>query len=591
MLNLNKVATFTYIIGILFIAFIIRLNKLDRVGYINKEFYEVPLLSAYHNDPNPFNIQKGSQKIEEISQSRLPYYINTLFFFVSLPHKMRHPALLHARFTSVLFGILCVFLTYFLAKDLYNASVGIFTSFLVAISTYHAGFSRFALTTGDIYVSFFTILSLWLFFKGIKENNQRFLLFSGIATGLACASKFTALLLIPVFFLFLFFYNNKKTKFSFENMKNTKINLLLISLFNIFAASLLIFISILWYGRWFNVEISNRILSIFLVSTICYMFGLFIIIFRISPAFEYAELPMIFVNVILMTVIFTFIGSPVHLKPELMIAATERLREYTYNNNSNLHRSFFYIIEIIFFKLGFPFNVAFFSGLFYTLLNIKDKTNLFLFITIAVFLVIFSFATVVGAFYLMPIMPLITAVSVNEVSRYFKIIKTKKIKISLIFILCISVALQLFNILKISPYYHLDGFKLGRNFIGSNKLSFVTYDGIKDCVEWIEKHVPDNSRVAFVYDNKEFKEIWGKKYSIRMRKQILRNISLYNDRDTIDYNYVFDENGLNEYDYLVVSSIYKQESIKYICNVNLVYTVKHAGLELYNIYKYIRQAS
>lgn len=111
------------------------------------------------------------------------------------------------RFFGALFGIGCVFLVYLLGKKLFNQKVALFASFLFAFDGLPLVMSRIGMN--DIYLLFFTLLTLWLF---LRENYS----IAGLTFGLALSSKWTAVYLLPVlgvWWLLKFFQQKKNKRF------------------------------------------------------------------------------------------------------------------------------------------------------------------------------------------------------------------------------------------------------------------------------------------------------------------------------------------------------------------------------------------
>jgi len=113
------------------------------------------------------------------------------------------------RFFGALLGTVCVFIIYLLGKELFNQKVALLAAFLFAFDGLPLVMSRIGMN--DIYFLFFTLSSFWLFLK--KKP-----LLSGLAFGLALASKWTAFYLLPVLALWRlmeWFKQERKKKFNF----------------------------------------------------------------------------------------------------------------------------------------------------------------------------------------------------------------------------------------------------------------------------------------------------------------------------------------------------------------------------------------
>ncbi len=109
------------------------------------------------------------------------------------------------RFPSALFGVLTVFITYFLVKRIFyksnNANIyAILTSFILAISPWHIMLSRAAFEANI--ATFFIITGIWLFLGGVQEKKW-YLLFSATSFALSIYTFNTARVVVPLIVLML----------------------------------------------------------------------------------------------------------------------------------------------------------------------------------------------------------------------------------------------------------------------------------------------------------------------------------------------------------------------------------------------------
>jgi len=570
---------------ILCIAFILRFHDLGAVEYICDEPEDIPVALAFFEQPNPFDLQ-NSQKTKDPTQAILPFYIGSTVFWLGLPHKLNWSLLWYTRIPFAFIGWMSVIMVYFLGRELYGTKTGVLGAFLLAISTYHVGFSRCAITTGDVCVCFFTITSLLLFFRGIKEKNLKYLLSCAIVAGLACASKFSAFLLVVVFFLF-FVFLEKCNFFKMNNMRVRK-NVLFITILNVVMIALLVSVSTLWYKKYFNSEMGERMLrSVFLVAVV-YVTALLFFMRKIKLLYRPEEVPVVFFNMVLMCIICTFFASPIHLKPELFLGALKWFMEFGYNSMIiNEQGSLFNVFSIIALRMGFPINVLLLSGGIYIFKHRSEKSNALILIALFVYLTFFISLRFILSWYLMPIIPLIIIVCAKQIVLLFEIFKQKRIRTLFVSLFCISILGQIINLLAITPYYHLDGYKWGRQFVGYNKPSFTHFEGIKGCIDWLEKHIPDNSTVGYIVNAKKFISSWGADGSNKAFWNVEIYSKLYSVNDTILYKNIRNLEESQICDYVIVSSIYGRDLLEENKHFVLSYRVQQAGLELYKIYKRI----
>ena len=116
-------------------------------------------------------------------------------WFTSLFYKLFGLNEFSARFFSCLLGIGTVLVTYFLGTSLFGRWIGFISALVLMSSSHFIHFSRFGMM--DVPVTFFISLALYFFWLGREKN--RYLIFSGIAVGLAVMTKsFAALIIFPI---------------------------------------------------------------------------------------------------------------------------------------------------------------------------------------------------------------------------------------------------------------------------------------------------------------------------------------------------------------------------------------------------------
>lgn len=103
--------------------------------------------------------------------------------------------LIWGRILSAFFGVMCVYLTYLLAKRLYNERTGIIAAVLVAVNYRHVLNSHFALP--DIYNAFFLLVSLVLSLRLVTNPSKKTYLFAGLGVGLFLSTKFHIYSILP----------------------------------------------------------------------------------------------------------------------------------------------------------------------------------------------------------------------------------------------------------------------------------------------------------------------------------------------------------------------------------------------------------
>lgn len=109
------------------------------------------------------------------------------------------------RFFSFLFGIGGLIVLYFLAKELYNRKIALYSIIFLGINSYHIYYSQ----EGRMYALLFftTTLSFYFLAKFLKERNLKWALWLGFSAGLMINSHFFGLFtLLSIYFVLLGFF-------------------------------------------------------------------------------------------------------------------------------------------------------------------------------------------------------------------------------------------------------------------------------------------------------------------------------------------------------------------------------------------------
>jgi len=106
-----------------------------------------------------------------------------------------------ARLPSALAGLLTILFVYLIGKNLYSRKIGLLSALTLTVSNYLIWISRTALL--EAVMIFFVVLSIYFFIKAWSET--KYLIYWGVALGLAFLSKYIAFFLIPVYLIFILF--------------------------------------------------------------------------------------------------------------------------------------------------------------------------------------------------------------------------------------------------------------------------------------------------------------------------------------------------------------------------------------------------
>jgi len=123
------------------------------------------------------------------------------------------------RFPSAIFGILSLFFIYKIGCQLFNKKIGLISSFLLAISTFHIFYSQEARPYSLFLLM--TLLSFYFFIQILKINNKWYYLGYAIANILLCYSHLFGLFVImsQVIYFALFWKKYKQQRLKFAGVQ------------------------------------------------------------------------------------------------------------------------------------------------------------------------------------------------------------------------------------------------------------------------------------------------------------------------------------------------------------------------------------
>ncbi len=126
-----------------------------------------------------------------------------IFALGHLVFKMFGDSLLTLRIPFAILGLGSLVLLYLFSRKLFDEKIALIALAIAAVNTYLTWIGRIGLQ--EELVIFFNILSLYLLTK--VEQRRIFFIFWGIAFGLGVLSKYTAVIILPVSILYLWYFN------------------------------------------------------------------------------------------------------------------------------------------------------------------------------------------------------------------------------------------------------------------------------------------------------------------------------------------------------------------------------------------------
>jgi hypothetical protein len=581
-----KIANIILITLILLFSFFLRFRGIGQLEYLGDEIDDIKTSFAYAKDLNPF-LQENSFTSQEMNQARLPFFLTSLFI-KALPLKyLDWSSAFILRIPFIILGVGIILLTYFMGRSLYDEKCGILAALLLSLSSYHIGFTRIAVTSGDTMVGFFFLLSLLLFFTGIKKRNARFLLVSGFTTGLACASKFNAGVILLIFPVYLFILDKTKNKI-LNSENNSNIDTIpskyfTLTVINVASVIALLVFSFLSSHKHLSHLKAHNIFLAYLVFSFAYIFSYILTLSKHRFIFAKKEFPSLFINILLTAIIITFIFSPTHIKAYNIYSMWNDLIFRSWTSDFLRQGYVINIVLIIFIRLGIALSLLFMIGFIKSMYQYRDYSNLFVNVATMLFLIMLFSVRNTVSWYLIPVFPLFMIVCSKQIIDMIKYYNLSRKRLLVSGILSMFIAINLLHLEKISPCYQLDGYQYSRSLAGVNKPSFVFSEGIGETIKWLDNNLNNYTRVGFISDDQSF----SLNKNHHFNRDILIYVPIYNTNKMVRYDNVYSQDKISSYDYIISSSVYGFNWVKACSELKLLKVISLAGLDLYEIYKVV----
>lgn len=136
-----------------------------------------------------------------------------------------------ARLPSAIFGVAAILLAYKVGTLLFGPKEGLISAFLLSISTFHIKYSQEAIMYSQFL--FFSLLSIFFFYKAFKENKIRLWTGFVISTLLGLYTHFYMLIILVIispFFIHMLYKNRSSILVNLRKLSKKKIFLLALAL-------------------------------------------------------------------------------------------------------------------------------------------------------------------------------------------------------------------------------------------------------------------------------------------------------------------------------------------------------------------------
>lgn len=128
-----------------------------------------------------------------------PYFPPLMSIVLSLAYAIFGISETVARSVSVCFGLLGLITTFLLGREAFDESAGIASVLLLSVMPIYWHMSRVAML--DVASVFFFVLTLHLYYRGLRSKRMELILLAGFTLGLGMLTKYSNILCVPLLFV------------------------------------------------------------------------------------------------------------------------------------------------------------------------------------------------------------------------------------------------------------------------------------------------------------------------------------------------------------------------------------------------------
>lgn len=212
--NSFKNKTNAILISILSISAFFNFYRLDRADLNADEWFIVKM--AYDLVDGNF-AARNAYCLSFHNHSPLANYVSHVMMQIINPLGLYQLNEWIIRLPCVIVGVISVFFVFVLARKMFNEQIALISSFVIATSNYMVWSSRIFIPQ-DGFLMFFMIISLYSLHRFLDKGCRANMFSAGFFLGCTMLVKFTGILLIPVFVLYVSLKRKKPLDFSVIKM-------------------------------------------------------------------------------------------------------------------------------------------------------------------------------------------------------------------------------------------------------------------------------------------------------------------------------------------------------------------------------------
>ena len=150
--------------------------------------------SGYHTMPYGKEMADSGRDLPDYFFKPLFKHPPVFTFLLSFSMRIFGKTLLSAEYVALLFGVLLIPLTFFIGKELFDSRIAMAAAMFMWIDPVSVITSQKVWM--DTTMSFFMLLSLFFFIRGMNLKRGYYFLLGGLACGLAMLTKYTGILVL-----------------------------------------------------------------------------------------------------------------------------------------------------------------------------------------------------------------------------------------------------------------------------------------------------------------------------------------------------------------------------------------------------------
>ncbi len=556
---------------ILAVALTFRVVDLGGVTVLNDEPQDLPAVLAHADEPNPFALSEYLQRADP-SQSRLPYYLTAIgirllseaetgafwgrggrvdtsprtgqvtligctvlvcvaYAFAApwpfgrwaglLPAvvivvlcsvfgwpKLPMTQLAAARVVAAVIGALGVAAAYLLTRDMFDHWAGVLAATALSMSMMHIGWSRCAVTTGDVFLATFFTLALWLAYRTVRDGSGRAMMGCAATMGLAVGAKLSAVLLWPIVGIYILLARrgmsgetSERDAAVPERAKRLDGSLGLHA-----ALAVALAIVFLWPKVFpdLALPVEKGRLWLWLACLGVYAAGMVWLCgsaWRIPSGRKFR----VMASVLAGGGVVAAFATPYHLRLEAVEGLIAWWREFgaREGHRPNYVIDQLSIVELLLLHARLPMNVFAVGGIVWGLRRGQRHWGLLMLITLGLYSLVITVLHQKAVYYLMPLLVLLLVIGSGAFMAFFRRLYVRRTKTSCVVlgILVVSLGAQAVRAARFHPHYLLADV----DWYGLSSLSpklapgNLQFQGARAAVRWLVENGRSGSWVAVLF--------------------------------------------------------------------------------------------